>query len=177
MPGFFDGPLSRPNLGLAVILPGFEHLTFHLSARRKFYYWNRVNYYTTFFCHGRPLLNFSYVIYVKLYRPLAWGSKNVLDHGPNCSRSKTAVNLLRCVRLTLTNSCWILFSAKQKTLMHKTFIKNNRHATSAVDYHRMPNIKVFSGSSHSDLAQKICDRLGIEPGKVVTKKFSNGECW
>ncbi|XP_078323884.1 ribose-phosphate pyrophosphokinase 1 isoform X2 [Crassostrea virginica] len=60
--------------------------------------------------------------------------------------------------------------------MHKTFIKNNRHATSAVDYHRMPNIKVFSGSSHSDLAQKICDRLGIEPGKVVTKKFSNGEC-
>ncbi|VDH93129.1 ribose-phosphate pyrophosphokinase [Mytilus galloprovincialis] len=40
----------------------------------------------------------------------------------------------------------------------------------------MPNIKVFSGSSHVDLAQKICDRLGIEQGKVVTKKFSNGEC-
>uniref|UniRef100_A0A8W8LC96 Ribose-phosphate pyrophosphokinase 2 n=2 Tax=Magallana gigas TaxID=29159 RepID=A0A8W8LC96_MAGGI len=40
----------------------------------------------------------------------------------------------------------------------------------------MPNIKVFSGMSHPDLAQKICDRLGIEPGKVVTKKFSNGEC-
>ncbi|XP_011429614.1 ribose-phosphate pyrophosphokinase 1 isoform X2 [Crassostrea angulata] len=60
--------------------------------------------------------------------------------------------------------------------MHKTFIKNNLHAKSAVDYHRMPNIKVFSGMSHPDLAQKICDRLGIEPGKVVTKKFSNGEC-
>jgi len=44
------------------------------------------------------------------------------------------------------------------------------------DYARMPNIKVFSGSSHPDIAQKICDRLGIEPGKVVTKKFSNGEC-
>lgn len=41
---------------------------------------------------------------------------------------------------------------------------------------RMPNIKVFSGSSHTDLAQKICDRLGIEPSKVITKKFSNGEC-
>ncbi|XP_063412939.1 ribose-phosphate pyrophosphokinase 2 [Mytilus trossulus] len=47
---------------------------------------------------------------------------------------------------------------------------------SLTDFGRMPNIKVFSGSSHVDLAQKICDRLGIEQGKVVTKKFSNGEC-
>ena len=39
----------------------------------------------------------------------------------------------------------------------------------------MPNIKVFSGSSHRDLTGKICDRLGIEPGKVVTKKFANLE--
>ena len=39
----------------------------------------------------------------------------------------------------------------------------------------MPNIKVFSGSSHKDLTSKICDRLGIEPGKVVTKKFANLE--
>lgn len=39
----------------------------------------------------------------------------------------------------------------------------------------MPNIKVFSGTSHPDLAQKIVDRLGIELGKVVTKKFSNLE--
>lgn len=42
---------------------------------------------------------------------------------------------------------------------------------------RMPNIKVFSGSSHPDLVQKICDRLGIAPAKVVTKKFSNQETW
>ena len=41
----------------------------------------------------------------------------------------------------------------------------------------MPNIKVFSGTSHPDLAQKIVDRLGIELGKVVTKKFSNQETW
>ncbi|KAK3577053.1 hypothetical protein CHS0354_003135 [Potamilus streckersoni] len=47
---------------------------------------------------------------------------------------------------------------------------------SLTDYRRMPNIKVFSGSSHPDLTTKICERLGIEPGKVVTKKFSNGEC-
>ncbi|KAL4230197.1 Ribose-phosphate pyrophosphokinase 2 [Mactra antiquata] len=41
---------------------------------------------------------------------------------------------------------------------------------------KMPNIKVFSGSSHVDLTRKICDRLGIECGRVLTKKFSNGEC-
>nr|XP_050861870.1 ribose-phosphate pyrophosphokinase 1 isoform X1 [Vespula vulgaris] len=40
---------------------------------------------------------------------------------------------------------------------------------------RMPNIKVFSGTSHPDLAQRIVDRLGIDIGKVVTKKFSNLE--
>lgn len=39
----------------------------------------------------------------------------------------------------------------------------------------MPNIKVFSGTSHPDLAQKIVERLGIDLGKVVTKKFSNLE--
>lgn len=42
---------------------------------------------------------------------------------------------------------------------------------------RMPNIKVFSGSSHPDLASRIVDRLGIDLGKVVTKKFSNLETW
>jgi ribose-phosphate pyrophosphokinase len=41
----------------------------------------------------------------------------------------------------------------------------------------MPNIKVFGGNAHPDLAQKVCDRLGIELGKVITKKFSNGETW
>lgn len=41
----------------------------------------------------------------------------------------------------------------------------------------MPNVKVFGGSSHPDLAYKIVDRLGIEIGKVVTKKFSNLETW
>lgn len=88
------------------------------------------------------------------------------------------------LRYTACNACawhWLTraenYSVRHKRLMHKTSIKNNLHAKSAVDYHRMPNIKVFSGMSHPDLAQKICDRLGIEPGKVVTKKFSNGECW
>jgi ribose-phosphate pyrophosphokinase len=40
---------------------------------------------------------------------------------------------------------------------------------------RMPNIKVFSGSSNPTLARRICDRLGIEMGKVNSKKFSNQE--
>ncbi|EDO64029.1 AGAP004890-PA [Anopheles gambiae str. PEST] len=53
-------------------------------------------------------------------------------------------------------------------------------STPSVDPHqllqsRMPNIKVFSGSSHPDLASRIVDRLGIDLGKVVTKKFSNLE--
>ncbi|XP_065335237.1 ribose-phosphate pyrophosphokinase 1-like isoform X1 [Cloeon dipterum] len=39
----------------------------------------------------------------------------------------------------------------------------------------MPNIKIFSGSSHPELAQAIVDRLGMNLGKVVTKKFSNLE--
>lgn len=42
---------------------------------------------------------------------------------------------------------------------------------------KMPNIKIFSGSSHPDLAQRVVDRLGIDLGKVVTKKFSNLETW
>uniref|UniRef100_A0A8C5KBT3 Ribose-phosphate pyrophosphokinase 1 n=1 Tax=Jaculus jaculus TaxID=51337 RepID=A0A8C5KBT3_JACJA len=39
----------------------------------------------------------------------------------------------------------------------------------------MPNIKIFSGSCHPDLSQKIADRVGLELGKVVTKKFSHQE--
>lgn len=39
----------------------------------------------------------------------------------------------------------------------------------------MPNVKVFSGTSHPDLAQKVVDRLGIDLGKAVLKKFSNKE--
>ena len=42
---------------------------------------------------------------------------------------------------------------------------------------KMPNIKIFSGTSHEELAQRICDRLGIDLGKVTTKKFSNQETW
>ncbi|CAH8842463.1 unnamed protein product [Trichobilharzia szidati] len=39
----------------------------------------------------------------------------------------------------------------------------------------MPNIKVFSGSSNQDLAQKIADRIGCRLAKVTSKKFSNQE--
>ncbi|XP_011873256.1 PREDICTED: ribose-phosphate pyrophosphokinase 1 isoform X2 [Vollenhovia emeryi] len=52
---------------------------------------------------------------------------------------------------------------------------NLENSRSRVLQSRMPNIKVFSGTSHPDLAQRIVDRLGIDIGKVVTKKFSNLE--
>uniref|UniRef100_A0A8C0M931 ribose-phosphate diphosphokinase n=1 Tax=Canis lupus familiaris TaxID=9615 RepID=A0A8C0M931_CANLF len=39
----------------------------------------------------------------------------------------------------------------------------------------MPNVVLFSGSSHQDLSQCVADQLGLELGKVVTKKFSNQE--
>lgn len=60
----------------------------------------------------------------------------------------------------------------------KSLIRNNLEKSSVLKIQsRMPNIKVFSGTSHPDLAQRIVDRLGIDLGKVVTKKFSNLETW
>lgn len=59
----------------------------------------------------------------------------------------------------------------------KNLVKLNLTSAGSVIRSRMPNIKVFSGTSHPDLAQKIVDRLGIDIGKVVTKKFSNLETW
>ena len=43
--------------------------------------------------------------------------------------------------------------------------------------YKMSNIKIFGGSSHPDLSTRIAERLGLELGKVVTKKFSNQETW
>lgn len=39
----------------------------------------------------------------------------------------------------------------------------------------MPNIKVFSGTSHPDLGKRIAERLGLNPGRATLKKFSNQE--
>ncbi|XP_052898965.1 ribose-phosphate pyrophosphokinase 1 isoform X2 [Anopheles moucheti] len=60
----------------------------------------------------------------------------------------------------------------------RTLVRSNLEKASVISnilQSRMPNIKVFSGSSHPDLASRIVDRLGIDLGKVVTKKFSNLE--
>ncbi|KAJ9585900.1 hypothetical protein L9F63_020463, partial [Diploptera punctata] len=57
----------------------------------------------------------------------------------------------------------------------KALIRLSLEKPSTLLQSRMPNIKVFSGTSHPDLAQRIVDRLGIDLGKVVTKKFSNLE--
>ena len=40
---------------------------------------------------------------------------------------------------------------------------------------RMPNIKIFGGSSHPELAKMVADRLGLDLGKTQLKKFSNHE--
>ena len=40
---------------------------------------------------------------------------------------------------------------------------------------KMPNIKIFGGSSHVELAKLIAERLGLELGKTKLKKFSNHE--
>ncbi|TGK07542.1 ribose-phosphate pyrophosphokinase [Leptospira semungkisensis] len=37
------------------------------------------------------------------------------------------------------------------------------------------NIAVFSGSSNRTVANEICQELGIEPGKINLRKFSDGE--
>ena len=34
---------------------------------------------------------------------------------------------------------------------------------------------VFSGEASQDLAQRICDSLGVELGKVIITHFSDGE--
>jgi ribose-phosphate pyrophosphokinase len=39
----------------------------------------------------------------------------------------------------------------------------------------MRRVKVFSGSSHLELAEHICEKLGIPPAAVTLKKFSNQE--
>ena len=64
---------------------------------------------------------------------------------------------------------------KKKYLEPEPVKKDRLRNTGSVRCFRMPNIKIFSGSSHPDLGRKICDRLGIAHSRVVTRKFANGE--
>lgn len=43
--------------------------------------------------------------------------------------------------------------------------------------HKMPNIKIFTGSSHPTIGQPIMERLGHTEGKCILKKFANNESW
>ena len=36
-------------------------------------------------------------------------------------------------------------------------------------------MKLFGGTSNPNLTQEVCDYLGIEPGKIAAKTFSDGE--
>lgn len=75
---------------------------------------------------------------------------------------------------------WITFTVMpvlSQPVRAKSLLRAKLEKSPAILQARMPNIKVFSGTSHPDLAQRIVDRLGIDLGKVVTKKFSNLETW
>ena len=37
------------------------------------------------------------------------------------------------------------------------------------------NLLVFSGNANKPLAQSICKELGVQPGKALVSKFSDGE--
>ena len=50
-------------------------------------------------------------------------------------------------------------------------IKVNLASDQYVSRSWIQNTQVFSGSSHADLTNKVCDRLGIEPGKVLGSYF------
>ncbi|KAE9414548.1 hypothetical protein Angca_007668, partial [Angiostrongylus cantonensis] len=54
-------------------------------------------------------------------------------------------------------------------------LEGKETASSSRKHVKMPNIKVFSGSSHRDLAQRICERLQLDVAKASLKKFSNRE--
>ena len=54
---------------------------------------------------------------------------------------------------------------------------NTSSASQAQDQRKMPNIKIFSGTSNPEVAELIANRLGLKLANVTTKKFSNQETW
>uniref|UniRef100_A0A1B6G8I9 Ribose-phosphate pyrophosphokinase 2 n=2 Tax=Cicadellinae TaxID=33370 RepID=A0A1B6G8I9_9HEMI len=70
---------------------------------------------------------------------------------------------------------WKVMPVLSEAIRAKSLLRAKPEKRSLPLEARMPNIKVFSGTSHPDLAQRVVDRLGIDLGKVVTKKFSNLE--
>ena len=47
--------------------------------------------------------------------------------------------------------------------------------TSKLQKLTMRHVQIFSGTSHPQLTEAICERLGCAPAKADLKKFSNGE--
>lgn len=52
---------------------------------------------------------------------------------------------------------------------------NSTNRVSKYSNSKMRKCKVFVGSSHTELGNLVCDRLGVEPAPCTLKKFSNGE--
>ncbi|HEV3409140.1 MAG TPA: ribose-phosphate pyrophosphokinase [Chthoniobacterales bacterium] len=44
-------------------------------------------------------------------------------------------------------------------------------------YARQPELKIFSGSAHRDLAQRICDAIGAPLGQATISQFPDGETY
>ncbi|XP_017792021.1 PREDICTED: ribose-phosphate pyrophosphokinase 1 isoform X3 [Habropoda laboriosa] len=93
------------------------------------------------------------------------------DHSEESDNNDTADNNLENDAQTEDTMMPVSQPVRAKSLLRAN-LENSR---GRLLQSRMPNIKVFSGTSHPDLAQRIVDRLGIDIGKVVTKKFSNLE--
>jgi hypothetical protein len=74
----------------------------------------------------------------------------------------------------ITLVSYLLSAANLRIFPLVIYAQEDRQMTPGFIF-RMPNIKIFSGSSHPDLGRKICDRLGISHSRVVTRKFANGE--
>lgn len=41
----------------------------------------------------------------------------------------------------------------------------------------MAQLKIFGGNSNPDLLGKICEYIGVPPGDIMVKRFSDGEIW
>jgi len=112
-----------------------------------------------------------------------WGKNELLSHHENTTSPhwKTFIRMwcysFSAVSWLVVCDVFAVMPVVSDPVRAKSLIRANLEKPSSFLRSRMPNIKVFSGTSHPDLAQRIVDRLGIDLGKVVTKKFSNLETW
>ena len=52
-----------------------------------------------------------------------------------------------------------------------------RQGRRPIMFERQPEMKIFSGSANRELAQRICDRIGIPLGQATISSFPDGETY